>query len=108
MEKEKEKFDIPQKPPVNKKQRITLLLAALLGINAFFFGVFYLATEDTKPSVGNIAALRSPVSVSPTPFPFEELTIPYLRDQTYESELSQLNEVSNNDSYTGYLTSYES
>ena len=45
---------------------------------------------------------------TPTPFPFEELTIPYLRKQTYESKLENLKQIDQNASYTSYLASYQS
>ncbi|OGM32963.1 hypothetical protein A2803_05210 [Candidatus Woesebacteria bacterium RIFCSPHIGHO2_01_FULL_44_21] len=57
---------------------------------------------------------------NPTPFPtrnathsvaggpFQELTIPFLRDREYKSELGELTRYSENASYTSYLTSYDS
>src|SRR5258708_5938392 len=43
-----------------------------------------------------------------TPFKFQELTIPYLRNRKYESKLGNLEKYSENASYTSYLTSYDS
>ena len=45
---------------------------------------------------------------TPTPFPFQELTIPYLRAREYKSQLGALEKVSENGNYTSYLTSYDS
>lgn len=45
---------------------------------------------------------------TPTPFPFQELTIPYLRSREYLSKLGALTRLSENSSYTTYLTSYDS
>lgn len=45
---------------------------------------------------------------SPTPFPFAELTIPYLRNKTYESTLNTLEKHGENQNFTTYLTSYDS
>ncbi len=45
---------------------------------------------------------------TPTLFPYEELTIPYLRRQNLESKLGEQVIASQNESYTTYLTSYES
>lgn len=39
-------------------------------------------------------------------FAFEELTIPYLRNRKYESNLGELNKLSDSANYTSYLTSY--
>lgn len=43
-----------------------------------------------------------------TPFPFQELTIPYLRSKTYSSNLEELEFVSSHGNYTSYKTSYDS
>ena len=46
------------------------------------------------------------ISPSPTPMPFEEMTIPALRSRTYKSTLESLEQVAVNESYTSYKTSY--
>lgn len=43
-----------------------------------------------------------------TPFLFEEITIPYLRNRAYEGKLGELSKYSENSAYTSYLTSYDS
>lgn len=43
-----------------------------------------------------------------TPFPFEDLTIPYLQNRKYESRLNELKKHEDKNSYTSYLTSYNS
>ncbi len=45
---------------------------------------------------------------SPTPMPFVEMTVPYLRNREYKSSLGDMQQVQDRDSYTGYLTSYNS
>lgn len=50
----------------------------------------------------------TPMEVSPSPIPFEEITIPYLRALEYKSSLGNLEKVSENSNYTSYLTSYDS
>lgn len=45
---------------------------------------------------------------APTPFEFEEMTIPALRRRRYESSLSELQNLSKKNIYTSYLTSYNS
>lgn len=47
-------------------------------------------------------------SVLPTPMPFVEMTIPYLRARRYVSQLGQLQNYTQNSTYTSYLTSYTS
>lgn len=41
-----------------------------------------------------------------TPFAFEDMTVPYLREKEYESTLGPLEKISENSSYSSYLTSY--
>lgn len=41
------------------------------------------------------------------PVPFQELTIPYLRERTYQSQLSDLQVVARHPDFTTYLTSYD-
>jgi len=45
---------------------------------------------------------------TPTPFPFQEITIPSLRGREYKSTLSDLEKLSEPQSYTSYLTSFTS
>lgn len=91
-----------------KRRKIVILLTALIAINGFVFGAFYSAFKD-KPKVFDRS---DPVMVndkiSPTPFPFQEMTIPGLRAREYKSKLGELQQVSQNANYTSYLTSYDS
>lgn len=52
----------------------------------------------------------APVSqkATPTPLSYQEMTIPYLRNKQFVSELGEMEKVSDNGSYTSYLTSYTS
>jgi uncharacterized protein len=45
---------------------------------------------------------------SPTPFLFQELTIPYLRNLEFNSKLGELQEYSGNGSYNSFVTHYTS
>ncbi len=93
-----------------KKKRFLLLLSALLFFNIFVFGTFYFSIKNN----GNLAEVISKakkdygILPTPTPFLFQELTIPYLRKRSYESKLGELREIAKNGSYTSYLTSYTS
>jgi len=73
-------------------------------------GVIILITQidtfDRSNIVQKITTFReNPI---PTPFPFIELTVPYLRQKTYESSLGELERRSQYQTYTSYLTSYTS
>ena len=46
--------------------------------------------------------------IAPSPTPFYDLTIPYLRSRTYQSTLGERNLLADSSSYTSYLTNYNS
>jgi uncharacterized protein len=48
------------------------------------------------------------IAIKSSPFPFQELTIPYLRNRDFSSQLGPLEKLSENSQYTSYLTSYDS
>lgn len=79
---------------------ILIALAAFFGFRAFSANGNPM--EQVSPLVGQN------LIPSPTPFPFEEMTIPYLRAKEFKSSLGELQPVSENASYTSYLTSYTS
>lgn len=74
------------------------------------FAINYVIGKSGDKKIGIISKTDSKItkSSSPTPFPFEELTIPYLRVKKYESKLEQLTLLSENNGYTSFLTSYKS
>jgi uncharacterized protein len=80
----------------------------LLVIGVFVFniclGLFLYSSnnEAFKPLTQKITTVR------PTPFPFQELTVPYLRNREYKSNLGELNHSTESEEYIGYLTSYDS
>lgn len=51
---------------------------------------------------------KNEIVASPTPMPFADMTIPYLRTRSYTSKLGALKPYSSNSNYTTYLTSYDS
>lgn len=77
--------------------------------------VFVLAAVGLFTLKGNSEILDLPafdkdlVNISPSSrLPFEELTIPYLKEREYKSRLSELEMFSQNQNYTSHLTSYDS
>ncbi len=46
--------------------------------------------------------------IIPTPLPFEDLTIPGLRQRNFDSTLSELESLANNGEFASFLTSYKS
>ncbi len=100
--------EIPTLTPAQKRKKIILLLAALIGINVLVFGGLYSVLSSNK-TVGEVTNQKiSTVNPSPTPFPFEELTIPYLRNREYKSNIPVIEENSRNEDYISSLASYES
>ena len=100
--------DADQKKP-NEKRKILIAIIFLFVIGIFAVVFYYLIAG--QGSVQSVPKSLSPISIhplTPTPFPFIELTIPYLRERSYESSLSGLQQVSINSSYTSYLASYSS
>jgi dipeptidyl aminopeptidase/acylaminoacyl peptidase len=61
--------------------------------------------EIVKNDTQEVTATLGP---TPSPFPFQEMTIPYLRQRPYNSKLQDLNKLEENENYTAYLTSYTS
>ncbi len=94
-----------------RRNKILLLLGALLAFNFFVFGTIYLPIyKDGLKKTAENMGLSPDVErkISPTSFPFQEITIPYLRSRSYESFLGEMGQLSQNGSYTSYLTSYNS
>lgn len=56
----------------------------------------------------NSANILNQVLASPSPLAFQELTIPYLRQKTYQSNLGELDQLYKSSNFTAYLTSYTS
>jgi uncharacterized protein len=75
--------------------------------------IFVLTIIGIKVSRSNLKNITLPrvttnIFSSPPPFPFQNLTIPYLRSKEYKSSLGELKKYSDNTTYTSYLTSYTS
>lgn len=76
-------------------KRTVIIFLILFAIIVFF-------RKTTRPILPEF------FSPTPTPWPFVEMTIPYLRARTYTSQLGERIRISENISYTSYLTSYDS
>lgn len=105
--------EVNQVPPLTKsekRKKIIFLLSALIVINLFVFGSLYFSVyknnQAKKVAVGIIKTAEQ--SVSPTPFPFQDMTMPALRAREYNGTLENLEQISQNENYTSNLTSYNS
>lgn len=87
------------------------IFVALFVFAAVVTFVLFRFSQDISRQIA-ITGNSQPITVfnapQPTPFPFQELTIPYLRQRQYYSQLAELNRISSNTNYTEYLTSYDS
>jgi len=91
------------------KKGTFLVFVALLAL-ASSASYFYIQNDSAKmltQSAQQIVSDSLPKpKLAPSPIPFEELTIPYLQKQTYDSSLAQLVQVKNTSTHLGYTTSY--
>lgn len=99
------------KTAANKKNTwifITIIIIAFL----ILLTMVYLSLNRTRQGVMEPVAANNPSALSPsptpTPMPFYEITIPYLREREYRSSLGSLQKAYENQSYTAYVTSYDS
>jgi dipeptidyl aminopeptidase/acylaminoacyl peptidase len=92
-------------PLNNKKGFSVLLIIILLGLIAasVFLSQRKLIVESPLSVVSQ--ALNFP---TPTPMPFQEMTIPFLRQREYKSSLGELKQLSQKQNYTAYITSFAS
>lgn len=88
---------------------LPVIVATLLIGAATFFIFQNGSNQNIKPSPSGQNFLEDlKATPTPTPVPFEEMTIPYLRSQNYDSSLAELEEFSQTSTHTYYLTNYDS
>lgn len=88
---------------------VAVVILVLLGAGSIYT-IYSRKDSKAQPLIESPAKkLESSLPIpSSTPFPFEELTVPYLRNKEYKSSLATMQRVSDNGSYSSYLTSYTS
>jgi dipeptidyl aminopeptidase/acylaminoacyl peptidase len=95
--------------PTNRKKVLIGVIFSLILIIIGSIAAIYLT--ETSPPQGGVAGrglLDAPASPTPTatPFPFEEMTIPFLRAKVYDGLLNEQTKISESGSFTSFLTSY--
>lgn len=104
--------DFNFKPKRRESQKGAIAVFAVFAALILLTGIFVSVTDfsDNKQSEGNGTSVVKNIigRPSPPPFPFQELTIPYLRGRSYQSSLGELDEIGQNSNYTSYLTNYDS
>lgn len=103
---------VPEDIPV-KKSRLKLyifigfvLFLTVCSILVFLFQKNKIVTPNKVSA--NLDSNTDVMVPSPTPPPFYEMTIPYLRSREYSSQLGEMEVVGSNTSYISYLTNYDS
>jgi dipeptidyl aminopeptidase/acylaminoacyl peptidase len=95
-----------------KKAAGVALIIVGIGVIGFSFWSRYqpmmTSTAAKTSSLAQSVVSQLTASPVPSPFPFQEMTIPYLRRQSFESQLGEKRQVGKNSNYTSYLTSYTS
>jgi hypothetical protein len=101
---------VPTLTKSEKRRKIFFLVSALIVINLFVFGSLYFSVykNDQAKKVAVGVVKTSEENVTPTPFPFQDMTVPGLRAREYNSKLGNLEQYLQNGNYTSYLTSYDS
>lgn len=82
-----------------------LILSPVLIVLVFLFFVF-LNREEIQVSETGLKNLTDNILERDSDFSFKELTIPYLRDRKYKSEIGKLEFYREYQNYNSYLTSY--
>lgn len=84
-----------------------IIIAALISLIISIFGYLYYR-DVSRPDSIITPMMNKLMNNSPTPFPYLDMTVPYLRAKKYESNLTELEWVGDNGMYSSYLTSYQS
>ncbi len=69
---------------------------------------YFISTNTSGNNNPSVISVAEKDAITPTPMPFQELTIPYLREREYTSTLGNREFAYDHPNYTAYLTSYES
>jgi dipeptidyl aminopeptidase/acylaminoacyl peptidase len=94
-----------------KKSNKKIYLGLGISFAILFLGVVFFLFASKERAEVKTALPSTPVfdqEATPTPFPFQELTIPYLRARNYDSSITGMEKVSENNLYESYLASYTS
>ncbi len=100
---------LPSSNPSHKKLIIGGIICVLLIVSAIMIAL--LVSKSASPKAELASAIQQgneKISPSATPFPFQELTVPYLRQKNYQSSLGELQKITDNGNYTSYLSSFSS
>ncbi len=102
-------------PNGTEKKKLLVLFA---GIFLILFMIAFLLVPKVRPekreaisqTINEVISNEKIAIIppSPTPMPFYELTVPYLRQRSYTSVLTNTQKIAETSTYTSYLSSYTS
>lgn len=95
----------PKKPEKRKNNAFAFAFIAIALLSYFVISRSQSAQKWVQESPKQTPRQTN---VSPTPFPFQEITIPYLRAREYKSQLGERTLAYQTDTYQAYNTSYTS
>lgn len=98
-------------PPKRSSKKLLIFLGvsiAVLMLAGLLFASTIQKPQSKAEEVTDETSTIVKSLITPTPFPFQEMTIPYLRSRSYESKLGELEERLSNSNYTSYYASYDS
>lgn len=99
---------LPQKPRLSRRL-VFIIVGVILVLWISITLLFNKSSESiVQPFPINESQLTVVVSPTPTPDPFVELTIPYLRQREYQSSLTLNYQVAETESYTSFFATYDS
>lgn len=90
------------------KRGLLALAILILFVSSVYMTVRGVFPDSTTRQSLLFSDAAPAAEVRPTPFLYQELTIPYLRNRSYESSLGELRPLSETSTYTSHLTSYNS
>lgn len=100
--------DLEQHVPAKKKWLVigVVLIFVFLLLPSFFF--LRMSRETQNMVTSKASQVKNELLSSPTPIPFVEMTVPYLKGREYASTLGEMETYENGSNYTSYLTNYSS
>jgi uncharacterized protein len=98
---------IRQSPSANRR-RLALIIVVILFFILGGIAIYLFFSSPNSPQANSSRIAQAIGVPSQAPMPFREMTVPHLREREYSSRLGTLEELSANDSYTSYLTNYDS
>ncbi len=98
---------------IRKKVNIRVTIVILFVILVIFIisavYIFFIRNGQLKkPEKQKMLYTSETISGGRMPFPYQEMTIPFLRNREYVSTMGEMEQVSSNSNYTSYLASYNS